>query len=329
MVKFRNAHYCNVKLFLIFLVIYGHLIEPWIYRFNVLLQQYRLIYFFHMPLFIFLSGLFINNERECRIAIRKVFPLYAASQVLAVLLGRGEVKFLTPYWHLWYLLSYCCWLGLVYLWFKFCNDRRKIFIFAGIVVLGCLAGYLPFINRMLSLSRTLVFFPYFFAGVLMKPTFSWGKYRKFGWIALGMAILIVFGQGRRIPVTFLYQAEAFRGMENGAVMRFLCYLIGAMFSFGILTVMPARRFPFTKAGADTMPAYLFHVLIVLYLREWTFSWQIYFIISVVFLYVMSSIMCWYGKLYGIVPGERRDSRCRVFKKYTKNMRNQYIDSCCP
>ena len=182
------------------------------------------------------------------------------------------------------------------MWFKFCNDRRKLFVFAG---------------------------------VLMKPTFSWGKYQKFGWIVLGMAILIVFGQGRWIPVTFLYQAEAFRGMGNGAVIRFWCYLIGAMFSFGILTVMPARRFPFTKAGADTMPAYLFHVLIVLYLREWTFSWQIYFIIAVVFLYVMSSIMCWYGKLYGIVPGERRDSRCRAFKKYTKNMRNQYIDSCCP
>lgn len=161
MIKLRDAKYCNVKLFLIFLVIYGHLIEPWIDRSNVLLQQYRWIYFFHMPLFVFLSGLFIHTEKECLVALRKVFPLYVVLQMLAALLGRGEVKLLTPYWHLWYLLSYCSWLGLTWLWFRFMRGRRKILILVGTVIVGCFVGYLPFVGRMFSLSRTFVFLPYF------------------------------------------------------------------------------------------------------------------------------------------------------------------------
>lgn len=65
MIKLREAKYCNLKLFLIFLVIYGHLIEPRIWESNILMEQYRWIYLIHMPLFSFLSGLFINKEKDC------------------------------------------------------------------------------------------------------------------------------------------------------------------------------------------------------------------------------------------------------------------------
>lgn len=58
MVKLRDAQYCNLKLLLIFLVIYGHLIEPGIRNSEVLMVQYRWIYMVHMPLFCFLSGFF-------------------------------------------------------------------------------------------------------------------------------------------------------------------------------------------------------------------------------------------------------------------------------
>lgn len=329
MIKLRNAHYCNVKLLLIFFVMYGHLIEPWIDKSNVLHEQYRWIYFFHMPLFCFLSGLFVQTEKDCCIAIRKTLPLYVVLQMLAVLVGQGQVKLLTPYWHFWYLLSYCCWQGLAWLLLKFMSDRSKILILMVVFIAGCFVGYLPFVGRRFSLSRTFVFLPYFFAGVLMKPSFPWKKYRVLGWGALGLATLIVLRVCENIPITFLYQATAFGEVKNGAFYRLICYLIGGLLSFGILTVMPSKRLPFTKAGADTMPVYLLHVLLVLYLRKWAFSWQIYFIITGAFLYVLNLLMRWHGKLYGIVPEERRESKCQSFKKYTNNMRSRYIASCCP
>ena len=51
MVKLKDARYCNLKLLLIFLVIYGHLIEPAIYQSKVLMTQYKWIYLFHIVLF--------------------------------------------------------------------------------------------------------------------------------------------------------------------------------------------------------------------------------------------------------------------------------------
>lgn len=43
MVKWREANYCNLKLLLIFLVVYGHWIEPYIHQDEALLSQYRFI----------------------------------------------------------------------------------------------------------------------------------------------------------------------------------------------------------------------------------------------------------------------------------------------
>lgn len=54
--KKRDADYCNLKFVLMFLVVYGHLIEGRMEESVFLTQVYRLIYTVHMPLFLFLSG---------------------------------------------------------------------------------------------------------------------------------------------------------------------------------------------------------------------------------------------------------------------------------
>ena len=130
MVKLRDARYCNLKLLLIFLVIYGHLIEPGIYGSKVLMAQYKWIYLFHMPLFSFLSGLFLNDRKACGRQFIKMLSLYIVLQALAVFFGNGKEKPLTPYWHLWYLLSYSMWAVLGWLWFHFCGHKGKLAVLA-------------------------------------------------------------------------------------------------------------------------------------------------------------------------------------------------------
>ena len=41
MVKLRSARYCNLKLFLKYLVVYGHWIEAGIWNEPILMEQYR------------------------------------------------------------------------------------------------------------------------------------------------------------------------------------------------------------------------------------------------------------------------------------------------
>lgn len=85
-IKSRESGYCNLKLLLMFLVIYGHLIEPCISQNKILYEIYRIIYTVHMPLFVFLSGLFLKNAKSCLIQAKKAAIYYSIFQVLYLLL---------------------------------------------------------------------------------------------------------------------------------------------------------------------------------------------------------------------------------------------------
>ena len=49
----RNAYFDNAKLILIFLVVFGHMIQPFIDDSNAIHSLYTWMYTYHMPAFIF------------------------------------------------------------------------------------------------------------------------------------------------------------------------------------------------------------------------------------------------------------------------------------
>lgn len=305
MVKLRSAQYCNLKLFLIYLVVYGHWIEPYIWTVPCLLTQYRWIYAVHMPLFAFLSGLFTQKERDCANQIKRLLPLYLLLQMVAVLLGAA--KPLTPWWTLWYLLSCCAWMGAAWLWFRFCRGKGGWLILLGAVLFGCVAGYIPEIGREMSASRTIVFFPYFWAGLLCRAGYPYKKLLPAGLLCLFLAAVLMNAFGERIPTVFFYHAAAFGSVENGFWLRLVCYGIGGCLCLFLLTAAPDRRFPFTRAGADTMPVYLLHAPLVLLLRKTEMPGYAYPVLAAVLIYLIYKLGQWRGSAYGIVPGERRRS----------------------
>ena len=268
--------------------------------------QYRWIYLIHMPLFGFLSGLFINREEDCKAQLFRTFPLYILLQAAAVLFGNGTAKPFTPWWHLWYLLSDCSWLCFAWLWFRFGKGKCRFVILICSIITGCIAGLIPFIGRAFSLSRTLVFFPYFWTGVIFSPSFNWKKLRFIGFVALIAASIIMVYIGEKIPVVFLYQAASYKS-RNGIALRLICYLLGGLLGLFLLTASPIRRLPFSKMGANTMPAYLLHAPIVLYLRKLDIPWQFHILLAVTFLYTVHLLTKWHGTIYGIIPKKRRNT----------------------
>lgn len=305
MVKLRSARYCNLKLFLIYLVVYGHWIEPYIWTVPQLMTQYRWIYAVHMPLFAFLSGLFIRRKEDCAGQIKRLLPLYIFLQILAVLLGGGLVKPLTPWWTLWYLPSCCAWMGAVWLWLRFGRGKGGWLVLIAAVILGCAAGYCPQIGRAWSLSRTLVFFPYFWAGVLCRSDYPFQRLLPAGILCLGLAVWLMNGFGAKLPTIFFYHAALYGSMENGFWLRLVCYCIGGCLCLFLLSAVPDRRFPFTRAGADTMPAYLLHAPLALVLREWEMPVYAYPALAGLLIFVIYKLGQWKSPVYGIVSGERR------------------------
>ena len=329
MLKLRDARYCNLKLLLIFLVIYGHLIEPNVWQSKVLMTQYKWIYLFHMPLFCFLSGLFLNDAKACGSQFKKMIFLYLILQTAVVFFGKGNVKPLTPHWHLWYLLSYSMWAALGWVWCRFCKGKGKIIILLFSILVGCLAGLHPDIGRKYSLSRTLVFLPFFWTGLICDPRYQWERLRLLGTAAFVTALAVMLCWGERISAVFLYQADSYGELANGVQLRLICYLLGALICVFLLSFTPTRRFPFTRAGADTMPAYLIHAPLVTGIRKLDVPWPCCLLIAASIVYVVYKLLRWHSRLYGIVPAKRRESRCQPFKKSMRNTPSRSIDSCCP
>ncbi|WP_052356695.1 acyltransferase family protein [[Clostridium] dakarense] len=62
----KNYFVDNLKVLLIFLVVFGHLIERYINTNDTLMGMYMFIYTFHMPLFIFISGFLSKNIHKSK-----------------------------------------------------------------------------------------------------------------------------------------------------------------------------------------------------------------------------------------------------------------------
>ena len=314
--KSRATSYCNLKLFLMFLVIYGHLIEPCVSENRILYEIYRIIYMVHMPLLVFLSGRFLKSRKSCMKQTRKALGWYGATQVMGMLFVHfeegGKAGFLTPYWHLWYLLSLAGWslIGVCYYFLaKHWQWLKSLYVKIGLILVaiiaGCLAGKETEINRRGSLSRTIVFLPYFLAGMFWKEEWDEKKNSRIGKICLIIGVSLYIMIRKELSVIFLYQAESYGNLNStkGCYLRFMCYLIGGLWSFFFLTYKWDKKFSFTKAGTDTMMIYVLHAPIVRLV--WEFSeWIPWYEVVVPFIAIwiiwgLYKIFQWSGEMYMI------------------------------
>ena len=305
MVKLRSAYYCNLKLFLIFLVLLGHLMEanpadPEVRR------LYRLIYLFHIPLFAFVSGVFLTDSGSCIRQLRRMVPIYLWCQGAAVLLGQSPWH--TPWWILWYLLSLCFWLTGAALLLKL--RRGKWLLFALSLAAGCAVGKFPWIARPFSLSRTIVFFPYFWLGVLLPPELPWHRLRL-------PALTAVCFLNSELSAVTLYHAG-----PCAPLLRLECYVRAFALGLLVLSWCPRRRFPWSRAGADTLPAYLLHGPVVKLLGPVRHP----ALIAVLILTIIHKLTQWHSP-YGIIGKE--ECPCVDLKNYTKPRASRSTASSCP
>src|SRR5690625_3012262 len=165
----RNAYFDNARLVLIFLVVFGHMIQPFINGSTAVNTFYMWVYTFHMPAFIFLSGFFAKGSGSLayvgRLARRLLIP-YLIFQVIYTIfyIYVGQMSVPTdlfyPRWSLWFLLSLFCWHLLLIIFKRF----PPLISLALALQLGVIVGYFSEVGHTYSLSRTIVFFPFFLAG---------------------------------------------------------------------------------------------------------------------------------------------------------------------
>jgi len=302
----RNNFFDNAKFILIFLVVFGHLISPLKEQDGILFTLYTVIFLFHMPAFILISGYFAKGYKKKGYllkSVKKILIPYFIFQIIYSIyyyfIGKEErlnFDLFHPHWSLWFLLSLFFWNLLLYAF-----ARLRWMGFAAAIILGIVIGYIDNVGSYLSLSRTIVFFPYFLLGYLLNgKQLKWVIRAKYS-LSVGMVIIIAtllfFGMGfPKDAVPWLLADTSYANMVgkewSAGLIRALQYGITLMVVFGFLALIPSTQYKLTKIGERTLYVYLFHGFIIKSLQAMVPNESLPFISgNYLLLIILSFIIC--------------------------------------
>lgn len=278
----RIALFDNVKGLLIILVVFGHIAHP-VHNSNpVLSALFDIIYLFHMPLFVLVSGLFAKGAyRDGKLNVNRIisFAVLGFAFQLALALVNGAV--LTPQRILaftsapWYLISMAAWYAMTPILTRLGAARG---LAASLAIALCW-GAVDLSNGFLAISRTMAFLPCFALGYYLRPaTIIELRARKGLWLAVGAAALTA-GSRAIDPEAFawffpmVYGDNPYElGFIAGVAQKLTALAVGGAFSLAVLKLVPMRRCRLTTLGQRTLQVYVLHRLI----RAWlTFHTPLY------------------------------------------------------
>ena len=266
----RNGYIDNVKFFLILLVVWGHEIDWLLGEFKLNRTIFLFLYSFHMQMFALVSGFFSNSDTSQKALkmnfFRILLPYFIFQAIFCILKsiveGTLDYDIFNPHRSLWYLLSLFSWRIILPYYVKLPSPM----ILSIIAALIC--GYFQFVNEYLSLSRTIVFFPYFLAGYYLKRN-KQIQIKQVIPVQLAICILIIL-----LYVSIEYPIkkgwvlhsmpyEAFGQNEWFApAFRLLSLSGGFLVGFSFLALIPDTKSVLTKIGTRTIYIYLLHILLL-------------------------------------------------------------------
>ncbi len=270
----RTQKWDILKFFLIFTVVLGHAADYYTGSFEHIRSLVFFIYIFHMPVFIFVSGLFakrtVNEKRFDKmlgyILIYLILKLYI--YVFKFALGRNPVfNVFVESGMPWFMLALFAFNLLTVVLKK----APPAAVLAVNILLACVIGYFPSVRDFLALSRIIVFYPFFYLGYCLDrsrvESFCNSKNKKIAVaLILVAAAILVFAVGDnmyelrylmtgRNPYNKLGEFEAW-----GFVLRLLYYLVAGVVGASVIIIAPNKT-PFglcAKYGRRTLAVYGLH-----------------------------------------------------------------------
>src|SRR5699024_9062125 len=274
----RDSFYDNARVGFIFLVVFGHLVQPYTDLSPVSHTLYSLIYTFHMPAFILISRFFAkgsSNPNYIKNLIKKLLLPYLIFQLIYTgyyyLLGKSNFQndLFDPQWSLWFLLSLFFWHLLLILF-------KKIPAFLSIsiaIIIGLLIGYIDDVVSAFSLSRTFAFFRFFLTGYFLTNKHFFLLKKLILLIISLYIVIIMFVLIYTLPdfnSGWLIASKSYSHLGlpyAGVLARLLVYFTSSLMVMSFFSWVPSRKFSFTYIGERTLYIYLLHFFIIQYIRK--------------------------------------------------------------
>ena len=268
----------NLKCFLIVMVVIGHFVNQYAPISNTMKSLSLFIYSFHMPLFIFLSGLLQKRwSQRCKFQWDK--PLYYIMIGYALKVCIYGIKILFHQkavfqWFEgtgipWYMFAMAAFMVIAYL----IKELPLWFVLPISILAACLAGYDENIGSFLYLSRIIVFFPFYYTGYCLDIKKLQEVLNK-TWIKCLSAIFLtdmILYTLAKIEDNYSYirlftgrNAYSLINVEScGAVHRLMFYVIAFLMGIAIISLIPNCKVPVVgTVGARTLQIYFWHRLIL-------------------------------------------------------------------
>lgn len=271
--KERDYFFDNLKAVLIFLVVLGHFLLP-IHGESVLVVVKRLIYVFHMPLFVFVSGYFAKkiykngqyNFKKILYLIKAYIIFVIAIQIVYALCGFrdfSEINFFSQSGAPWYLFAMIVW----YLTIPVIRKYKEIPVLIVTIALALIAGYFKNIGDFLCMSRILVFGPFFYLGYYMEqPVLERALRPVYRRVVVPAAVaicagILAFGSKLKDELGMVYENISYYELDDvweGPFVRLALMIAAFLISWAIMFFVPRGKTCLSVIGQNTMPVYMLH-----------------------------------------------------------------------
>ncbi|WP_282699458.1 acyltransferase family protein [Streptomyces sp. CC219B] len=269
--KQRDAFFDNAKFLAIVLVAVGHAWEPLKGDSRILEGLYTVVYAFHMPAFIIISGYFSRSfdmrpDRLRRLITGVAVP-YIVFETAYSLFKRVidddpdmAISLLDPWYLTWFLIALFVWRMTTPVWKAI---RRPLPVALGIAML---ASVTPEIGNDLDLQRVLQFLPFFVLGLNMRAEhFQWVRRRAVRILSVpvaAVALAVGWWSVPRMNTGWFYHRDSAQELGapwwTGPVMVLALFGCSLVLTACFFAWVPRRSLWFTALGAGTLYGYLLH-----------------------------------------------------------------------
>lgn len=252
----REIFWDNIKGFLIILVVFAHVME-WLELDGIFINLRGIIYSFHMPLFIFISGYFSKNiEKTGNSAFKNcLIPFFIFNTLYLIILYKTIwINIFTPIYLFWYLFSLFTWRILL----KYVIHVKHIVVIS--ILIGLYIGLFNEADRFLGISRTIAFFPFFLLGYYADKNRIQNlrnRNKFYALVLLTVCLVLVFIlSDHLIPIKALENIQSYQttGITSimGTGIRLFQYVIATVISICLIWLFPDRKGPLSTLGERTI-----------------------------------------------------------------------------
>ena len=267
--KQRIYLFDNIKIVLIFLVVIGHMINI-LYKFQNVENEFistvwHVIYLFHMPAFMFISGFFSKKEQPFRKILSNIIFPYLTFNAAFYIMHFNFTFPLLPDSAMWFLFSLLIYKILL----PYLKHIKCILLLSVLLTMVYDVISIPELGS--SIGQTIKFFPFFLSGYYMTSDhvekLRGGKVRKYvilltsvllisfiviSWVVLNYTDEMLYAKSNRISYDM-------HGLSIWT-MRILSGAFGFLITIALISFMPNKKFRITSIGQRTLIIYLLHYL---------------------------------------------------------------------